>query len=303
MQAGLCADSLPDHIRQQLDQLVGVWDITIEFHDRVAKENARIRWTEDERVLRYEGNGMSFTSAENSRFYGLFGWDDSSQLVREFGVTSQGGTFISEHRITETAWSDAVVSTSVQDGEVIVDRFQRHLHFGSEDEWMLTADHRTVNEKPEPGFKVSFRRIEPRQGFLPRQSDACPWEGMLGNWTIQRSDGTSASVHWSKPRENVDYLTGRWNESTGVVVDEFVSWQPDRGHLVVNAYRSDGGFVRIDFDQVERHKMRGTISDRDLQGQLRTGVVMISRLSKDESRAKAIMTDGSVVEEAMRRVP
>lgn len=297
------ADSMPEQIRQHLDKLVGNWDITIEFHDRVGKESATISWTEDQRVLRYEGNGMSFTSNENSRFFGLFGWDDSAELVREYGVTSQGGTFISDHRITESNWSDSVVSTRVEEGKVTVDRFQRHFRFGSADEWSLTADNRTVNDKSEPGFKVSFRRTEPRDGFRAEVPAACPWEWMLGHWTIERSDGTSAKVHWSKPRQNVDYLMGKWHESNGLVSDEFISWQPDRRHLTVNNYRTDGGFSRIDFDQVERHSMRGTISQRDSQGELNTGVIMVSRVSNDESRAKIVMTDGSVLEEVIRRMP
>jgi len=303
LQLRMHADSMPEQVRQQLDKLVGVWDITLEFHDRIGKENATISWTEDQRVLRYEGHGMGFNSGKNSRFFGLFGWDDSVGLVREYGVTSQGGTFISDHRIKEDSWSDSVVSTRVEDGEVIVERFQRHFHFGSVDEWSLVADNRSVNDKSEPGFKVSFKRTEPREGFLAKRPSACQWEWMLGDWTVERSDGTNAHIQWSKPRKHVDYLIGQWRESNGIVSDEFISWQPDRGHLTVNNYRSDGSFSRIDFDRVERHSMRGVISKRDTLGKLETGVVMINRLSKNESRAKIILSDGSILEQRFRRAP
>ena len=61
----------------------------------------------------------------------------------------------------------------------------------------------------------------------------CPWEWMLGDWTIERSDGTSAKINWVKPREDADYLYGTWVESDGSIQNTLISWQSDRGHLVL----------------------------------------------------------------------
>jgi len=130
----------------------------------------------------------------------------------------------------------------------------------------------------------------------------CPWEWMLGDWTVERSDGTSARINWTKPRKDADFLYGTWVDPDGGVQNELISWQSDRGHLVANAHGPKGSFVAVDFSHVERHRMSGTISKRDMEGNITNGVVMIERISPNESRSRVITADGNAFTEVFRAV-
>ena len=130
----------------------------------------------------------------------------------------------------------------------------------------------------------------------------CPWEWMLGDWTIERSDGTSAKVNWVKPRENADFLYGTWIESDASIVNDMTSWQSDRGHLSSNGHGPDGSFVSVNFTHVELHKMNGTISKRDSKGNILNGIIAIERVSPTESHTRIQTTDGKVLTEVLRAV-
>ena len=136
----------------------------------------------------------------------------------------------------------------------------------------------------------------------PKIPAKCPWEWMLGDWTIERSDGTSARIHWVKPREDAEFLHGTWVESDGSVQNELISWQSDRGHLVSNGHGPEGSFAAVDFSHVERHLMRGTIRQRDAEGNVLQGVLVIERVSPTEARTRILTTDGETLTEVLRAV-
>jgi len=153
------------------------------------------------------------------------------------------------------------------------------------------------------GFKHTMKRVKRgSQGMTKAVPAKCPWEWMLGDWTIERSNGTSAKINWVKPRDDAEYLYGTWIESDGTVLNELISWQSDRGHLATNGHGPNGSFVAIDMSHVERHMMSGTLSKRDTEGNLLNGVVLIERVSPTEARTKIITTDGKTVTEVLKAV-
>ena len=158
-------------------------------------------------------------------------------------------------------------------------------------------------KKVSSGFKHTMKRAKRGNRGMPRAIPAkCPWEWMLGDWTIERSDGTSAKINWVKPRKDADYLHGTWIESDGSVQNELISWQSDRGHLVANSHGPSGSFVAIDMPHVERHMMRGTLSKRDSDGNILNGVVVIERVSPTEAHTRILTTDGKTLTEVLRAV-
>lgn len=159
------------------------------------------------------------------------------------------------------------------------------------------------------GKKVSteFKRIATRvkrdnNQLLKKVPLKCPWEWMLGDWEIERNDGSKAKVNWIQPKENADFLYGTWIESDGSIVNDMTSWQSDRGHVTSNGHGADGSFVSVNFTHVELHKMNGTISKRDNKGNVLTGIIAIERVSPTEAHTKILTTDGKVVTEVLSAV-
>ena len=101
----------------------------------------------------------------------------------------------------------------------------------------------------------------------------------------------------SSPGEDAEFLHGTWVESDGSVQNELISWQSDRGHLFPMG-TGEGSFAAVVFSHVERHLMRGTIRQRDAEGNLLQGVLVIERVSPTEARTRILTTDGETLTDA-----
>jgi hypothetical protein len=298
---GLSAASaqMPVHVKQSLDRLVGHWETVTQLGGRQIIEHATLEWSADETTLFYEGEGEKFAiKGQKTHFSGVFGWDAKSQLVREFGFDNQGGTFFADHSITADSWSDIVTATSIgADGQTVSEVFKRTFHFESADTFVLESKNRVL--RGQKGFKTVFRRVASKE--TEATDSPCPWEWMLGHWTVERSDGSSAKVHWDKPRSNVDSVVGKWWESDGNEFQELVGWEPDRKHLIAHGYGFKGSYFSVRFNEVSRNVMRGFLRSRDMEGVLQMSVVHLNRVSQKEVQSKIIMADGSIVSETFRR--
>ena len=163
---------------------------------------------------------------------------------------------------------------------------------------MVVGGQKVPNE-----FERSATRIKRNKQELTRKVPSkCPWEWMLGDWKIERSDGSKAKVNWVKPKENADFLYGTWIESDGSIVNDMTSWQSDKGHLSSNGHGPDGSFISVNFTHVELHKMNGTISKRDSKGNITNGFIAIERVSPTEAHTRILTTDGKVLTEVLSAV-
>ena len=296
----LALAQMPVHVKQSLDRLVGRWEIETRIGERRIIEHATLEWSADETTLFYQGEGEKFAiKGQETRFSGVFGWDAEAQVVREFGFDNQGGTFVSEHRITPTSWSDTTTSTAVSEGKAVSEVFHRTFVFQSADEWTLEARDRVL--QGQKGVTTRFRRIaHPSESPFP---ETTPWEWMLGHWTVERSDGSSARIHWEKPRPDAEFLLGTWSESDGTRSTEIAGWEPDCGHLVSSRYGVAGFYSSVRFHEVSRHEMKGLMRGRNAQGISRMGFLQLNRVSSEESRSTLVLSDGSILTQTFRKNP
>ena len=158
----------------------------------------------------------------------------------------------------------------------------------------------SINETDKDGtasqVKITFRRI--KSALV-----TCPWEWMLGQWKVERSDGTSADVHWSKPRADADYLIGKWDESDGTKLTELVGWRPDQEVLVANAHGASGQYFGAWFNKVSAKKMSGWIRILSPDGKMTRSRVVLERVNENLVKAKNVdESDGSVVTSTFTRV-
>lgn len=130
----------------------------------------------------------------------------------------------------------------------------------------------------------------------------CPWKWLLGNWDVKRSDGTTASVTWKKPRADAEMLAGTWKESNGEVLNETVGWHADAQMLISHAHGARGAYFWVRFNEVGPDKMSGFFGSRNAEGELKRGTVEIQRVSEDVATSKLIEADGTVVTETFTRV-
>lgn len=126
---------------------------------------------------------------------------------------------------------------------------------------------------------------------------------MLGQWKVERSDGTSAVVTWKQPRRDVDVLHGEWKESDGTFRTETVGWQTDRNRLISNSYGPSGVFFAVSFNDVKDKAMSGFFRSRALSGKVTFGRVELNRISDSEVRSKLTDNNGDVVTGVFTRMP
>ncbi|MBT5063859.1 MAG: hypothetical protein HOM65_15620 [Verrucomicrobia bacterium] len=292
----LLAAPMPANIKEQLNRLVGTWETRTRIADREIIEKVTVEWGAAGTTLMFHGEGENFaTEGQTTRFSGIFGWDEQGQIVRECGFDNRGGTFFANHQITPNSWSDEVTATSVlANGKAVHEVFNRTFRFESSDLWSLESKNRLINGQK--GVVTIFKRVA-HVGQV-NLDPGCPWEWMLGDWTVERSDGTTAKVHWLKPRSDVDSVVGKWLESDGNEFNELVGWESDRGHLIANGYGVKGSYFTVRFNKVSRDEMSGFLRSRDMQGVSQMSVVHLNRISATEVRSKLIMSDGSMISES-----
>lgn len=157
---------------------------------------------------------------------------------------------------------------------------------------------RTAEDGETSEIKIVFKRVKPGAAVID-----IPWKWLTGHWTIERSDGTSANVHWSKPRADADYLIGKWENSDGTKFSEIVGWRPDQKALVANGFGAKGGYFSVFLDQVSPDQMSGWIRRFQSDGTLKSGTIEINRVNEDLVKTKIVdESDGSIVTETVTRV-
>ena len=158
---------------------------------------------------------------------------------------------------------------------------------------------RTSEDGETSDITIVFKRVKPGAAVID-----IPWKWLIGYWKIERSDGTSAEVHWSKPRANADYLIGKWENSDGTKFSEIVGWRPDQQALVANAFGARGGYFSVFLNNVRPNQMSGRIRRFKSDGTQTSGTIEINRVNEDLVKTRIVdESDGSVVTETVTRVP
>lgn len=294
------AQSMPDRVRKSLDQLVGTWEITTDIDGRKVTERVKLEWLSDKNAMVYQGEGENFQTGQKARFTGILGWDPAREIVEESGFDSSGGTFKATHTISAKKWIGTMKAATRMDGESSLETATREFLFDDKDNWVIVCSDRVLNGEKKDTRKLVFRRLADRSET--GSAEKCPWEWMLGDWTVQRSDGTSASVTWKIPDASEDHLFGTWKESDGTVLHEIVGWEADRGHLVAHAYGTNGAYFSARFLNVKKHHMSGMLRSRNGEGDTQLGVLEVERVSDGEARSRFVASDGTVITEELRKV-
>jgi hypothetical protein len=291
---------MPEPIKKSLDKLVGTWEITTQIDGRKVTERVELGWVNDESVLVYQGEGENFRSGLKVRFSGILGWDPVGQTVEESGFDTSGGTFKANHKISGEKWIGQMTGTGVVDGAPKVETATREFTFDGKDHWVIVCSDRKLDGVKQEERKLDIRRVE--SGKDSSQPAGCPWEWMVGDWEVERSDGTSSKVTWRLPDGATDYVLGTWHDSDGTVLHEIVGWEADRRNLVAHAYGTNGAYFAIRFQDVQKHQMSGFLRARNAKGESRMGLIELERVSDGKSISKFISSDGTVVTGVLRKV-
>ena len=161
----------------------------------------------------------------------------------------------------------------------------------------------TIKGKTKEGEPLVFKGVfnkEDRE--VVKDNWKCPWKWLLGTWDVKRSDGTTASVHWKKPRADAELLYGTWKEANGSVLNETIGWHADSQMLVAHAYGAKGEYFWVRFNEVGPDKMTGFFGSRDAKGEAKRGTVEIERVGDEMAKSKLIESDGTVVTETFTLV-
>ena len=166
----------------------------------------------------------------------------------------------------------------------------------SKDVYTVTLE-RTAEDGEASEINIVFKRARPVAVVID-----IPWKWMLGHWNVERSDGTSAKVHWDKPRTDADYLIGKWENSDGTKFSEIVGWRPDQQALVANGFAAKGRYFSVYLDKVSPDRMSGRIHRFQPDGTVKSGTFEITRVNEDLVTTKIVDgSDGSVVTETVTR--
>ena len=296
----LRAQSMPEHVKNALDKPVGTWEITTTIDDRKVTERVKLEWVNDESVLVYQGKGENFRSGAKVRFSGVLGWDPVKKIVEESGFDTSGGTFKADHKITDKKWIGQMTGTGMVDGAAKVEKSTREFLFEGKDRWIIVCTDRVLDGVNQSERKHDFRRVDEKSDSS--QAGGCPWEWMLGDWEVERSDGTSAKVNWRLPDGAVDYVLGTWHESDGTVLHEIVGWEADRRHLVAHAYGTNGAYFAVRFQDVQKHRMTGFLRARNAKRESQVGVLELVRVEVGKATSRLTASDGTVVTEVLKNV-
>ncbi len=296
----LRAQSMPENVKKSLDKLVGTWEITTMIDDRKVKERVKLGWVNDESVLVYQGEGENFRSGTKVRFSGMLGWDPVKKTVEESGFDTSGGTFKADHKITDEKWIGQMTATGIVDGAAKVEKSTREFVFEGKDRWIIVCTDRVLDGVKQSERKHDFRRVDDETASS--QAGGCPWEWMLGDWKVERSDGTSAKVNWRLPEGAVDYLLGTWQESDGAVLHEIVGWEADKRELVAHGFGANGVYYAVRCHDVKKHQMTGVLRSRNAKGESQVGVIELERVSEGKATSRFTASDGTVVTEVLTNV-
>lgn len=294
------AQTMPEKIKKSLSKLVGTWEITTEIDGRKVTERVQLDWVNDESVLVYQGEGENFRTGAKTRFSGILGWDPEKRTVEETGFDTSGGTFRADHKISDKKWIGQMSAKSMVENKPKVETGTREFVFQDKDHWAILCTDIKVDGSKVDNRNLQFRRISAED--TSAHSAGCPWEWMLGDWKVERSDGTSAKVNWRLADGAVDYLFGTWHESDGTVLNEIVGWEADRRHLVARAFGTNGAYFSVRFQDVHLHQMSGFLRTRNAKGETQTGIIEVERESDTKATSKFVATDGTVVTEVLHKV-
>lgn len=296
---GTKANELPDpepHLAF-FQAIEGVWDYEMSFPEgEVGESNTGVvNW-----ARRANGHTLRgyWTTDNGTSSTEILGYRKADGMLRSHGYGEEGNHW-------NLILSD-VTATSIKGR--CVGTHPNGVSFEGAFEGRIDGDTYTfsINGKTESGDPHAFQGVcQRRKRAAPKVGEAarCPWTWMLGQWNVQRSDDTTASVTWEQPNKEVDLLIGRWTESDGSVLTEQVGWQADRQQLIANAYGSESVFFSVVFNKVDKDYMSGWYRNRNAAGEVIRGTVEIERISETEVHTKLVERDGTVLTEVFTKVP
>ena len=158
-----------------------------------------------------------------------------------------------------------------------------------------------------PTINRYHKLLPPKNASVALKPDnraTLPWGVMLGHWEINRSDGTSSKVFWSRPAPDVDIILGDWEDGDGTKSTELAVWHPTKQSLVIYLFRTDSQGDLLWFDKVSPKAMSGWIQVRDADGKTKVSSFEIQRVSETLSQVKAVdEADGSIVTHSVTARP
>ena len=112
------ASGIPDEIVQQLDSLVGTWEVEGKIGDKKQSGEFTLRWarTEDKKKICLSGRFLFVVDGEETRGVTLIGWNAAKQCIEDRGFDADGGNGVLYWKIdSPTLWKGE--SVDVSDGK------------------------------------------------------------------------------------------------------------------------------------------------------------------------------------------
>jgi len=279
----------PPHL-QFWKALEGSWT----YKESPGDVEGKVRWR-----LRTRGNTLMgwFTNSEGTVSQELAGWQANKKTLSVTGFgDSKDYWQIHLPKVTATS-VEGTASGMTPDGVAYKGQFVAKLE--GENILKYTMDGKTENGEPLVQKGVFTREVRDE---TVEKNWRTPWTWLLGNWEVERSDGTSARVHWKRPHEDTEMLYGTWEESDGSVLNETVGWHADSGAMVAHAYGAKGAYFWVRFNEVSPKKMTGFYGNRNAAGEAQRGTIEFELVSDDMAKSKLIGSDGTVMTETFTRV-
>lgn len=276
--------------------LEGVWDYKLYMPGDVGEaETGTVNWARRANGHTVRGYWRSVDGKSSTE---LLGFRTSDQSLKSTGYGEDGNHWnLDLPEVTATSLKGHCKGMH-PNGVAFEGAFKATID-GDQYSWSVTG--KTASGEPHH-FRGECKRRSRASDSLT-VAIRCPWIWMLGQWKVERSDGTSAVVTWKQPRRDVDVLHGEWKESDGTVRTETVGWQTDRNRLISNSYGPSGVFFAVSFNDVKDKAMSGFFRSRALSGKVTFGRVELNRISDSEVRSKLTDNNGDVVTGVFTRMP
>ncbi|MDG2385176.1 MAG: hypothetical protein P8N76_26130 [Pirellulaceae bacterium] len=297
----LVAQVEPGSTHQHLeafDYFVGTWKFSGEDFNEQTSGTITWQWDLDQNALvRRMQINPNKNSPEGMTNMSVVLWDAKNKRILERGFGGYGGYGQSVWTKTSTGWKNQGLGKWVLwNGEQ--GTHESNYVLKSKDKFVIEQAFDLDSQEPATS-RITVERVSESTAA---KKNRCPWTWLIGNWSIERSSGTSSRVHWSQPYPNADYLIGEWEDNDGSKMHEIVGWQPSRKLMVSNSYGPGGRCSEIIFDEVAPKRIKGKIHNRDANGKVVTGTLELKQINRDLAKGRQVLSDGTVVTQTFRRI-
>ncbi|MCR9294997.1 MAG: hypothetical protein NXI32_19950 [bacterium] len=153
------AQEMPKHVQENLEKIVGTWQMKTEKDQDVSTAEVVIEWAVKGVALRFNWQGTDLHTKESGLSTGILGWDPVKKVVLEYEIGTQGYTSQgTHHSFRENSWTSPIRGTNADEqGNIVWFEHHRTIEIKSPDEWTVTGTG-IMDGKPQSKMVSTFTR-------------------------------------------------------------------------------------------------------------------------------------------------